>query len=256
MSDPDDPRAWDRARLLAHLYDWEHDHYTADVDLYLALAKRTGGPVLELACGTGRVLRPLVERGYEVTGVDHSEAMLARARSRIGGSGRATLVRADMVGGIPDGRFGLIVIALNGLGFACRTEDQVRLLHSCKAALVAGGLVALDLVHGPAVMDQPQGVAIMQRSAPDAGLQAMITKWIVREIHPATEEIELSSHYDLTWPSGELTRVSETVRMRYFGRHEIDLLLQAAELDLEGVYGDYALGAFEDHSERMIVLAH
>jgi len=42
----------------------------------------TGGPVLEIGCGSGRLLAPLARAGYEVTGVDQSPEMLARAEAR------------------------------------------------------------------------------------------------------------------------------------------------------------------------------
>ena len=80
---------------FARLYDWEHDRYLLDVDVHLGFARRFGGPVLELACGTGRLLGPLAQAGFAVTGVDSSPAMLERARQRLerlgthGDAGRA-----------------------------------------------------------------------------------------------------------------------------------------------------------------------
>src|SRR4030095_13249564 len=81
-ADPE-PRAWPAARLLAQLYDLEHDEFTADADLYISLAQRTGGPILEVACGTGRILAPLARRGLSVVGFDSSPDMLARASRRL-----------------------------------------------------------------------------------------------------------------------------------------------------------------------------
>src|SRR5262245_28469449 len=105
--------------LLARFYDLDLQDDPGDLDLYLAMAARTGGPVLELAVGSGRLAVPLAASGYEVTGVDLDRAMLARAqhawaaaerdrgpsagtRSRRVGSkaperGSLTLVEADLV---------------------------------------------------------------------------------------------------------------------------------------------------------------
>jgi SAM-dependent methyltransferase len=82
MLDHPDPTA----AALARLYDLDLVDDPGDADLYLALAARAGGPVLELAVGTGRLAIPLAEAGYEVTGVDLDPAMLdapkpARPRS-------------------------------------------------------------------------------------------------------------------------------------------------------------------------------
>jgi cyclopropane fatty-acyl-phospholipid synthase-like methyltransferase len=76
MAGPTDPYA-----AIAALYDLEHGEYDADLDLYLSLALATGDPVLELGCGSGRLLVPLAEAGHRVTGVDQSRPMLERARA-------------------------------------------------------------------------------------------------------------------------------------------------------------------------------
>jgi SAM-dependent methyltransferase len=68
------------ADALARLYDLDLAEDPGDIDLYLALAGRTGGPIVELACGSGRVAIPIAAAGHEVTGVDLDPAMLVRAR--------------------------------------------------------------------------------------------------------------------------------------------------------------------------------
>ena len=69
------------AAALARLYDLDLVDDPGDLDLYLALADRAGGPILELAVGTGRLAVPLAEAGHRVTGVDLDPAMLDRARA-------------------------------------------------------------------------------------------------------------------------------------------------------------------------------
>ncbi len=68
---------------IAPFYDIEHAHFDEDVDLYRDFAVVCNGPVLELACGSGRLLLPLAEDGYEVTGVDTSASMLSLARQKL-----------------------------------------------------------------------------------------------------------------------------------------------------------------------------
>jgi len=71
------------SRALARLYDVDLVEDPGDLDLYLALANRSGGPVLELGSGTGRLAVPLADAGYHVTAVDVDPAMLERARRRV-----------------------------------------------------------------------------------------------------------------------------------------------------------------------------
>ena len=75
------------AEALARLYDLDLEQDPGDLDLYLALAARTGGPVLEIAAGSGRVAVPLAAAGYYVTAVDIDPAMLHRAGKAAAGAG-------------------------------------------------------------------------------------------------------------------------------------------------------------------------
>src|SRR5260370_41347447 len=73
--------------LIAPFYDVEHARFDEDIDLYMNFAELRGGPLLELACGSGRLLLPLAQAGYEVTGVDTSASMLALARNALDTAG-------------------------------------------------------------------------------------------------------------------------------------------------------------------------
>ena len=128
-----EPSALDRpdaatAAALARLYDLDLVDDPGDLDLYLALAGRADGPILELAVGTGRLAIPLAEAGHAVTGVDLDPAMLDRARARrrsgTAGEDRLTLVEADVVGlRLPDA----------GRGSASRSSRSTR-CSSCRPA--------------------------------------------------------------------------------------------------------------------------
>src|SRR5450756_1427839 len=69
------------AASLARLYDVDLLEDPGDVDLYLALASRTGGPILEIAAGSGRVALPLALAGYDVTLVDIDAGMFVRTKA-------------------------------------------------------------------------------------------------------------------------------------------------------------------------------
>lgn len=255
-----DGRTWPSERLLARLYDWEHDDLRADTELYVQLARRSGGPVLELACGSGRVLGPLLEAGYRVTGVDRSSAMLDRARARLGPLREAArLVQAelerDLDAHLPDEPFGLVVLALDALGLVPEPARQLALLRAVRRRLADDGLVVFDLVHVAPLFEEPQGLPVLQKMGPDRESGADVIKWMVRRIRPSLQEIELLSIYDLAWADGGARRLTEALRLRYFSRFEIELLLARAGLEAEAIYGDYDLAPFGDESPRLIVLA-
>src|SRR5689334_20543920 len=85
----------------AALYDWEYRRRREDVRFYRTLADERGGPILDLACGTGRLMLPLLRDGHVVAGVDAAAPMLARAAARLArlptaARRRALLVRGDL----------------------------------------------------------------------------------------------------------------------------------------------------------------
>ena len=82
--------------LLARFYDLENADFIEDLDFWVDLAKESGGPVLELGCGSGRVTQQIARAGITVAGLDNSPAMLDLARSKLGRkpavAARATLL--------------------------------------------------------------------------------------------------------------------------------------------------------------------
>lgn len=119
-----------------------------DVAFYLRQARQTGGPVLELGVGTGRVALPLARAGFAVTGVDDSRAMLGKLRykmlfSRIGD--RITLVRADMRRFTAPGRYALALIPFRAFHHVWTPDDQARTLRCIRHHLQKGGRLIIDL---------------------------------------------------------------------------------------------------------------
>src|SRR6476469_8323665 len=120
-------------KQLAHFYDLEYTGYSDDLPFYVQYAQALDPgkelPVLELGCGTGRVLLELARAGFGAVGVDASEGMLAVCREKAAAMGlgdRVTLVRADMraLDGVEAGRFNMAVCALNTFAYLTSTADQ------------------------------------------------------------------------------------------------------------------------------------
>ena len=143
-------QGWDE---YAPFYDWENARTMgrADVPFWMGLARQAGGPVLELGCGTGRVLVPLARAGMSMVGIDRSDRMLARARARLA-RGRtadsAWLVRGD-IRALPfrpaDG-FPLVIAPYGILQSLIRESDLAAALASVAAVTRRGGLFGIDLV--------------------------------------------------------------------------------------------------------------
>jgi SAM-dependent methyltransferase len=139
----------------AALYDWEYRRRRDDVRFYRMLAGERGGPILDLACGTGRLMLPLLADGHVVVGVDHAPAMLERAAARVARLAprrrrSALLVRADLraLPLAPRGRpprFAFAVVAFHGIQHLVGDGDLLRFLRRARAALIPGGWLAFDV---------------------------------------------------------------------------------------------------------------
>src|SRR5688572_27682718 len=91
--------ARDPYAAIVDFYDLEHGDFTDDLDLYVHLGEMIGDPIVEVGCGTGRILIPLAQAGHRVTGIDSSTAMLARAEqaaARAGVSDQVLLSLGEM----------------------------------------------------------------------------------------------------------------------------------------------------------------
>jgi SAM-dependent methyltransferase len=143
MPGPHDPFA------DAGLYDWTYRRRRDDVRFYRTLADERGGPVLDLGCGTGRLLVPLLRDGHVVAGIDGAPAMLARAQARIArlaapARHRALLVRGDFRALPFVRRFAFAVAAFHGFQHLYSDEDLVAGFRSAAATLLPGGWFAFD----------------------------------------------------------------------------------------------------------------
>ncbi len=145
------PHAESAAEAFARLYDLDFEtDDPGDTELYLDLARRTRGPILELAVGSGRIAVPLAAAGHRVTGVDLDEAMLHRARDRADAAGVASRIRfvhADLVDlRLPDaGSYHLAILGLNSLFLLPTRRAQAAAIRTLAEHLAPGGRAIVDV---------------------------------------------------------------------------------------------------------------
>jgi SAM-dependent methyltransferase len=243
---------------FARLYDWEHDSYVADVDVHVGFARRFGGPVLELACGTGRLLAPLVQAGFACTGVDSSPAMLERARRRLDAfaGNKPTLVQQRLEELDLGAQFRTIVLGLDSFALLINRGDQVRALKAAKAHATHDGRLILDVANGNlrgSVEPPEELLHDMTLADPESGRP--ITKFVLRRARPADQLDELMFFYDEQDERGYLRRSMVELRLRWFTRFELELLLQSAGWQVDELYGNYDLEPYGPTSDRLLVVA-
>jgi SAM-dependent methyltransferase len=246
--------------ILARLYD--AFPFAADLPLYLELAAAQGGRVLEVACGSGRVLVPLAQAGHQVTGVDASAHMLAVAREKLAAAGpaaeaNARLVQGDMRSFQLDERFDLAVIAVKSFAYLTARADQEQTLARVAAHLRPGGLLAIDLMHpAPAWLLEPVGSLRQDlvQDVPAQGITVARTEAVVSTDLAAQVRV-IRSAYEIVAADGMVRKRFVEWPYRYIYRFEAEHLLERAGFTIEALYGGYQREPFSSESRTMLFLA-
>jgi len=252
-----DSASFDR---FARFYDDDYRDYDDDIEAISMLAAECGDPILELGCGTGRVLLPLVAAGYNVTGVDISPALLARAAEKLqqqGVSAGARLIEADLrTLELPEKAFAFAFCTSNTLMHFTTAAEQLAVLRHAARHLRPGGLLLIDLFNP----DLPrlfavEGMMELADRWQDAHTGAEVLKWSVRRIDVAEQLQETTFIYEELFADGRTQRTVCPFTLRYLWRSEAELMLQAAGLLVEEVLGSFEGEPYAGDSDHLILIA-
>jgi SAM-dependent methyltransferase len=218
-----------------------------DVAFYVDAAQQAGSPVLELGCGTGRVLIPTARAGLEVVGLDASPHMLAVCRNRAqveteAVQTRIRLVQADMRTFNLDGQFRLVTIPFRAFQHVLTVGDQLSCLACVRQHLVDGGILILD-VFNPSLdvlVNGLTGEAFGEEaefSMPDGRRVVRQHKIVSRNRFDQVTEREII--YDVSHSDGRTERLVHAFALRHLFRFEGEHLLARAGFEVEHLYADY-----------------
>jgi SAM-dependent methyltransferase len=249
----------DRYDIYARFYDLDFGEADADLFMYQQFASRCGSPILELGCGTGRVLLPLARQGYQITGVDLSLPMLRVARSKVAAedlSEQVTLSQQDMRELELGDRFNLAFAAINSFMHLLNTEDQLAALARIRHHLNPGGLLLLDLFNPDLnrLLEARGQVGLAKvMTDPDTGHRLM--RFHSDKVDLGEQTIHVTFVMDELDSEGNLQRTLFPFSIRYLFRFELELLLRHAGFEIEAIYGSYDLDEFSGDSPKMIAVA-
>jgi ubiquinone/menaquinone biosynthesis C-methylase UbiE len=256
----------DASSLIVRAYDAFYGGAPAppiagDVDFYERFARDGGGPVLELACGTGRIALPLAERGLEITGVDISEGMLAIARRKAAAlpeaaRQRLTLVRQDMSELDLDHRFNSVFIALRSFQALLTVELQRRTLAAIRRHLLPGGRLALHLFDPrfDLLTDDPA------RRPAQSGVDAMTGSRYMAEVvrsefdRVAQVRRDLWLYVEYATDNAVLDHARREMALRWTWRWELRHLLELCGFVVEVEHSDFD-GSAPAYGKELIVVA-
>jgi ubiquinone/menaquinone biosynthesis C-methylase UbiE len=242
---------------IAPFYDIEHAPFDEDLDMYRNFAELCGGKILELACGSGRLLLPLASGGYTLTGVDTSAAMLELAQrglAQAGIAGRCQLVQQDMCTLQLPEKFRLAMVALGSFGHIITRTQQQQALASIRRHLSVGATFILDISNEDArYMEHLSGQMLHQGTWQQAD-GAYVTHFLSPASSNTRHLLELTHFYEVHRQGEAVRRTVSQTNLYLFERNEAELLLEQAGLRVKEVYGNYEFGPYEHDSPRMIFI--
>ena len=249
---------------LARYYDIVHSSLTDDQAYILKLAKETGGPVLELGCGTGRILVPLARAGHTVVGVDNSQAMLARASDHLAREPAVVQKRVDLVDADmkillltgKDRHFSLVLLPYNTL-LHFRSEEIQQLLRHVSSYLHHEGRLFIDVTN-PFIIDQlsddPQPV--LENIYFDQETSEMVRQLSQSRLDTKEQRLHTTWIFEV---KSDLLPVSDSKTIEYdywyHYPHQLQLYLQQAGFRFERMLGGYDGSPFGKASERLLIVA-
>jgi SAM-dependent methyltransferase len=245
---------------IARYYDAEHTDKTDDLALYSDLVAEYGGPVLDVGCGTGRVMFHLAQEGVMVHGIDSEFAMLERAKIKLNMFGhvrdKLRFHHGDVLTYDFEQTFKLVLLSYNALMHFHEQDDQITLLERLRGWLAPDGLLVIDLPNAGEAFATPDSDAVtLERTFVDAETGHLVMQQATSYLDRAEQLMRVNWIYDEVTGDGTLKRTVAPVIFRYFFYAELRLLLALTGFEVEAVYGDAERGPFEDGCERMIVFA-
>jgi len=233
------------------VYDW-----TADIPFYLELASKVDGPVLECACGTGRLAIPLARAGADVTGLDLSREMLSVFRAKLrkenaGTRKRIHLHRGDMRNFRLEKKFRMAFVGFASFLHLLTVKDEEDCLKSVLKHLQPNGIFTVDVFNPD--LSRPQQLVRLDKVRQHG--KETILRFNEQEMDLENQLIRATNIYDFVSESGSVKRKVINFQMRYIFKDELVQLLERTGYTVEQVYGNFDKTPFQEKSPRIICVA-
>ena len=238
--------------------------WNADINFYLEYSRLATGRILELGCGTGRVLLPIALSGYKITGIDLSTYMLAKCQEKLAQQPpkvkrRVKLVQGDMCNFKTNEIYSMITVPFRGFQHLTTVEEQKACLGSAHQHLASDGILILDLFHPfpPRLVANPQ-YASEKEDFPETKLtdgRTLRRTNRILECHRDQQYNLVEIIYYVSYPDGKTERLKQTFPMRYFFRYEVEHLLNLCGFQVINLFGNFDKSEFSNDSPEMIFIA-
>ncbi len=239
---------------FAELYDWEFKQICTrqkeDVKLWNDLAEEIGGPIIELGCGSGRITKPLLKNGYQVTAIDSSQTMI----DLLGSHPNLTPICTDMTSFTTDQIFRFAFIGYSSFQLLHTLEEQMLCLRNIRRHLEPGGILALDIC--PIVLDGEKADALRHvYTLPWEEKNVVVACYTSWEDDYVFKMRNWNDRYEIFHPGGDMEVMHNSITLKEIELDTMRLLLMLCGYELVDVYGSLQRGPLTTESHNMIIIA-
>ena len=232
------------------VYSWYHD----DLAFYVELARASRGPVLEVACGTGRILLPTAAAGVDIDGIDLEPAMIGHLKAKAEAVPLKVRVSvADMRDFTMPRRYSLITIPFRAFMHLPTTEDQIRALRCIREHLEPGGSLVMNVFYpNHAYIAEHRDQRLREREFAHPVTGRPITLWSTQRYDIVQQTLSSDREVIETAEDGETMTHHYRFTLRWVYRFEMELLLRAARFTRWDVRGGFDGRPLENPHDEMI----
>lgn len=221
-------------KKYAKYYDtlYSDKDYGAECDFIEKIFETFADPqpktILDVGCGTGGHLIPLLKRGYDVIGIDSAEKMVSIARSKVGDWKDPRIFEEEFQNFSLGKKFDSVICMFSVLNYIVETEELLKGLKNIRKHLHKGGLFIADFWYGPAVLNIKPSVRIKEVDTGDMKILRMITPEIDTFYHIHKSHYSMMIHND----KEILDYFQETHVLRYYFPQELIWYLEQAGFEV------------------------
>ena len=237
----------------ARLYDWQFKEKEDDLEFYLCWMKKLNGPVLELACGTGRIVIPALEQGIDVTGIDIASDMLKQARAKAKEFNvNPTLIQGDIRNFKLDRKFSLIYLPFNSIAHLYTIKDVEQCFRCVREHLTTDGRFIIDYFNPDLtyfIRDSEEKFPVNSFQDDDTGARVTITE--SNRYDRATQ----INHIKWFKTIGCINEEINTLSMRVFYPQELAGLFEFNGFEIVQKFGQFDETPFTSDSQTQIIVS-
>ena len=233
----------------------------ADLPFYLDLAKQIGGPMLELACGTGRILLPIARQGIAIHGVDNSAPMLDVLQKNLKREPKdvrelVSIMQGDLRHFRSHRNYPLVIIPFRPMQHMYSVEDQINALKTAAFHLEPDGVLAFDVFYPKydrifSGMDEE--ILELEWTPEEPGI--IMRRFFRKEAVDKIAQTFTALFIYRTYREGKLVKEeTEPLKMSWYTYPHLRALFLLAGLEVKEEYGSFELTPLDNRAEQMIFI--